>query len=375
MAVIRGTPADDRLQGTEAADSIFGNAGDDHVVAKAGDDTVYGGRGEDRLSGDDGADRLFGEGGFDNLTGGQGNDRLFGGASNDVFSDIDGYSGRDVFDGGDGIDQFYASNDPAAGGVVITLAENGAYGQSRQGGVVDILRNIENVDATPYDDRVIGNSAANTIGFSRGGGSDAVYGRGGNDTLFGNNDDDGTGDVSLLAGDAGNDRIYSGYGVFRILGGSGADRIQLQYDFTGDNLQDPPGDVTTRDSVDLGADQARDTVAADIGYVFDDVDALPLGMGVDRVSRFGAEDGLFVRMDLVDVSGTLDSDRNGRIDNADADVRSVSGDLVLDFDSLFQRETGNALGIGDQHIVLADVASIDADQLLSAYPGPSDFIV
>lgn len=60
----------------------------------------------------------------------------------------------------------------------------------------------------------------------------------------------------------------------------------------------------------------------------------------------------------------LDSNTDGRISDADRDVRLVGRDLVIDFDALFNRESGPPLPGGDQHVVLQHVTSFDADQLV-----------
>lgn len=59
MAVIIGTPGDDRLVGTEAADTILGGAGSDRIDAGAGNDLIRGGAGADFMLGGAGNDTFL----------------------------------------------------------------------------------------------------------------------------------------------------------------------------------------------------------------------------------------------------------------------------------------------------------------------------
>ncbi len=375
MATITGTGGADRLRGTLGADAIFGLGGADQVFAKAGADAVDGGAGADDLNGELGDDRLIGGDGGDNLEGGQGQDRLFGGAGDDVLADFArgpdgddvladfarGPDGDDVFDGGAGRDVLSFFTFGGTAGVTLTLGAGGAQSRAFQGAEVDVVRGVEDVLGSDGADRLVGNDGANRL--SGGGGNDRLEGRGGDDTV------NSGGASVVLDGGAGDDSVVGGGGVNRLRGGAGADRLS--------SSADTLAGVSDRDFIDLGADGAADTVQA---YVSDEVTEGRIGFGVDRVSNFRAQDRLYVGVDpdsgSISVRGFIDSNGDGRVDDADADARLVGGDLVLDIDALYQRATGTALGIGDQHVVLAGTAGIDADQVLSAPSAAgADFLV
>lgn len=213
----------------------YGGAGDDIIHARDGNDTVYGEAGNDRLYGMDGDDTLYGGDGDDRLYGdntdtdltGTGNDSLYGGAGNDM---LWGHSGDDLLDGGDGNDQMYGmeDNDTFIGGQGNDLMDGGSgfdtvdysrltskvdvyltHGRTdKAGGETDILRSIEKVIATAYDDSIVlGDSHEEVHG---GDGHDTVYARAGNDTIY---------------GDGGDDRLYGMDGDDVIYGGDGNDRL------------------------------------------------------------------------------------------------------------------------------------------------------
>lgn len=129
----------------------------------------------------------------------------------------------DTFDGGAGNDTVDYSN--AAGGVISSLVA-GAAGNT--GG--DSFNNVENLIGSRFDDRLTGDSGANTI--SGGGGGDTLNGGDGDDSLSGQ-----TGRDSLLGG-AGADALSGGRGNDTLLGGDGNDVL------SGDR---------GRDSIDGGA--------------------------------------------------------------------------------------------------------------------------
>lgn len=330
MAIIRGTDGADRLSGTPAADTILGRGGDD---------------------------RLFGENGNDFLTGGRGNDRSFGGAGSDLFSDgADGADGNDLFDGGAGIDRLdYRGNGT---GVNLTLGTDGTATLARQGREVDTVRGVENVDGSVHADGIVGNNLANVI--LGHGGSDRLEGRGGNDRLLGgfSTEDDAT---LVIDGGAGNDFINGGRGsAARLIAGTGSDRV-----FASTDARFEPPRV---DFVDLGQDSDKDVLLA-FGNLDPEADRV-FGFGVDRVANFRAADGLslqvFVDSDVgrFNAGDLLDSNGDGRISGADQDVRQVGRDLLLDIDALLDREGIAPLPGGDQHIVLQNLLSFDADQLI-----------
>src|SRR5262245_41907346 len=86
-AVVRGTPADDRLHGTARPDLISG---------EAGNDVIHGGPGSDVELGGDGNDTLYGGRGADQLHGGPGDDTLFALANDNRRDLVDCGAGDDT---------------------------------------------------------------------------------------------------------------------------------------------------------------------------------------------------------------------------------------------------------------------------------------
>ncbi|MES2632351.1 MAG: calcium-binding protein [Pseudomonadota bacterium] len=128
----------------------------------------------------------------DTLTGHDGPDRFTGGLGDDV---IDGGAGGATDNNDTAV--YVASNswvlmNPVVGGIRANLetgAVTGAWGN-------DSLVGIEHIDATAYDDELIGNSADNLL--NAGAGNDTLHGGGGDDTLAG---DEGF-DTAFYAGPA-----------------------------------------------------------------------------------------------------------------------------------------------------------------------------
>jgi Ca2+-binding RTX toxin-like protein len=321
-AILQGNGGDDQLTGGGGNDILDGGDNDDDLNGGSGDDTINGGSGNDFLTGGLGSDMLDGGDDFDIvsyantsltvgvtilldangsqlngtagealgdtiknveyiigtqyrdfiegdngnnvLEGGLGDDLLFGFRGDDV---IQGGAGADTLDGGDGND--WTSYIESTAGVQVNLETNQGTGGDAEG---DILRNLENVKGSIYEDSLTGNSANNYLDGS--GGDDTFYGSLGSDTIDGGagidnlrysrlpqavavNLKDGTtnkgdtiilaaanlstienlegtlfddslgGDIgdNLLVGLAGNDRISGDDGNDRIIGGKGADAI------------------------------------------------------------------------------------------------------------------------------------------------------
>ena len=165
------------------------------LEAPAGDkaDLIVGSAEVDTLDGKEGADHLYGYAGNDMLTGGVGDDRLFGGAGNDI---LEGGAGADRVVGGAGLDTAsYAGSagDTDGAGVVVNLLTSSVTGNDAEG---DILVGIENLEGSAHKDRLIGDTAANTL-----------KGLAGDDRLFGGAGDD------ILEGGAGADRLVGGVGT------------------------------------------------------------------------------------------------------------------------------------------------------------------
>lgn len=296
-----GGTGHDRLVGAGADDFLFGQSGDDVLIGGIGIDHLFGGAGNDQLdsgwggglleggSGDDtytvrstkdvvneyanqGVDQVntelltlslaagrstqyanvenlayTGTGNFTGtgnaranvIAGNAGKDRLFGMNGNDTLS---GGAGADRLDGGANFDT--ASYRNAAARVVVYLSGKIA-GQGEAAG--DVFTSIENVHGSAFNDKIAGNSAANTL-----------CGLAGADTL---------------AGGAGSDRLY---------GGSGADHFLFQTGYDTDAVMDFADNVDSL-HIDIGA-----AMTVSKGMTF------AAQAGADVVFDFGAGDVLRV---------------------------------------------------------------------------------
>ena len=251
-----GSSSNDVLTGDTQANSINGGSGDDVINGGLGNDQIVGGSGSDTAdfsgatkpiaadlslgtaTGGSGSDSLAG---IENLNGGAGNDSLTGdgqanvingGLGNDL---IVGGLGDDSFTGGGGTDTVdYGS---ASNAVTVNLAAGFAQGQG-----TDSLSGITNVNASPYNDSLIGNSNANLL--NGGNGVDTVsYDSTSNgvtanlatgvatvtgqaaDKLIGIENLIGGSGNDTLTGDAGNNVLSGGAGNDTLAGGTGTDTV------------------------------------------------------------------------------------------------------------------------------------------------------
>jgi len=145
---------------------LIGDGGPNTLVAGAGNDTLVGRAGDDALVGGAGDNLLFGEDGNDTLTGRHGNDLLPGEAGDDVLT---GGQGNDLLDGGDDVDTVRFADAPS--GVTVNLGTTTAQLTSADEGR-DTIRNIENVEGSPFGDLITGGPGANFL-----------FGGAGDDTL------------------------------------------------------------------------------------------------------------------------------------------------------------------------------------------------
>ena len=215
---ISGLGGNDNLRGQDGNDILDGGAGDDFLYVGSGSDTVLGGAGRDTLSYESsssgvGLTLVNGTGqalhgvstdslsGIENVLGSSfgdvismgdsdangayvfgnaGDDSLTGGAN---FQNFIGGSGADTIDGGAGTDQVsyaYTYNEPpvTGRGVVVDLAAGTVMDNW---GSHDVLRNIENIEGSQYDDSLVGDSNSNYI--NGGAGADTIDGGAGSDQV------------------------------------------------------------------------------------------------------------------------------------------------------------------------------------------------
>ena len=216
MAEIIGNDGFNILIGTAAPDTIYGLGGNDDIQGQEGNDTIYG---DGRAPGvidpgfRSGARILpgvispFEPYGNDSLNGGAGDDTLIAGDGNDI---LRGNAGNDLLDGGNGID--WATYGDAVAAVVVNLGGQTATG----GGGNDVLKSIEVVDGSNFNDIMSGDSRDNTL---RGGnGNDNLFGLDGNDQLAGKLG------VDRLFGEGGDDILSELDGGNLLDGGAGRDQ-------------------------------------------------------------------------------------------------------------------------------------------------------
>ncbi len=227
--------------GSRYADFIVGS--DDHNIIEggAGADTIVGLGGNDWVSyefaaapiaintagtgwaGDATGDVVTG---IENIRGSAFGDYLFG---DDGANILRGDGGADVLYGAGNSDTIYYSTSNAA--VRVDLSTNSASGGDAEG---DTLVSVENVFGSAYGDRLIGDSASNTlVGWN---GWDTLTGNGGND-IFRFAETGGAADVVTDFWREHGDLIdVSGYGAdaFTFIGTARyTGRMQLWYSFSG----------------------------------------------------------------------------------------------------------------------------------------------
>ena len=197
-----GGPGADLLNGGSGTDTVSYARSDSEVVVSLASGTAYRGHAAgdtivdvENLEGSSYADRLLGNNAANSLWGRAGNDTLAGRAGDDT---LDGGSGADLLNGGRGTDTVsYARSDSE---VVVSLASGAAYRGHAAG---DTIVDIENLEGSPYADRLLGDNAANSL-WGRAG-NDTLEGRAGDDTL------DGGSGADLLNGGRGTDTVsYAG---------------------------------------------------------------------------------------------------------------------------------------------------------------------
>jgi Ca2+-binding RTX toxin-like protein len=268
LTYVVGGSGNDTIVGSLLADTILGGFGNDSLQGQFGGDLIDGGSGNDTLGTN---------GSFDNtLRGGTGDDviEVIGGGINEGGAGADTFVVRsqsligdadtldnDIFDGGDDIDTFDASNE-LINGFVINLASGLVDSGNAGGGHTVGIQNVENATGTNQLDVLTGDGIANVLlglagddiidggagndtiaggagndsllagadddQATGGTGNDTLYGFGGNDTLAGNDGNDAVrgnlGD-DLVSGEAGNDTVIGGAGNDIIYGGAGNDLV------------------------------------------------------------------------------------------------------------------------------------------------------
>ncbi|UWQ61144.1 Hint domain-containing protein [Leisingera caerulea] len=242
-------PGDDLLTGGEGDDTILGGGGNDTIDGGDGSDSVDGGTGDDVIDTSRDSGVPLPDRGFPGYTGTDPDipfipadpdpaddmDTVLGGAGNDTISTgddadlIDGGTGMDVIDGGiddDTIDGG-AGDDFLAGNEGSDILYGRGGDDTIFGGLDPAFPDGLNITDDGSDGRPADPDPAN--------GMDTIRGGGGNDLIYGQDDDDyitgGSGDDTIDAGidddvvrgGAGNDLITGGHGADTLSGGGGRD--------------------------------------------------------------------------------------------------------------------------------------------------------
>jgi Ca2+-binding RTX toxin-like protein len=217
---IYGSTGDDTIYGDSGNDLIYGNEEDDEIHGGSEEDDIYGGTGEDTIYGDSGNDLIYGNEEDDEIHGGSGEDDIYGGTGEDtIYGDgdndvIEGNDDDDEIHGGSGEDEIYGydGNDLIHG----NSGDDLIYG----GNGSDRIYGDEN------NDIIYGENESDII--FGGAHDDHIYGQNGDDILLG---DDGDAQLSSFATDSnvessdGNDHIYGEAGSDIIIGGGANDTI------------------------------------------------------------------------------------------------------------------------------------------------------
>jgi Ca2+-binding RTX toxin-like protein len=356
---VRGSAFNDTLIGSQRADNVTelfeGGAGDDSINGGGGFDIVRfdgatggvtaslatgsatgAGIGTDTFTNVEG---LFGSSFNDSLVGGlAANGTIWTDGLTEIFR---GGAGNDTIDGGQGYDRADYTN--ATTGVVVTLNDT-ADGSASDGlGGTDVLRNIEGVRGSVFNDTLTGSSTAAFESFEGREGNDSINGNGGidradylrskagvsvdlsantasndgyggvdtllniewvrgsrdfNDTIVGSVADnrlEGMGGNDSISGLGGNDTLLGGAGNDTLIGGDGFDTA----DYSGAGT---PVSVILYGNQVFGVDSGNDSVAgiehiigtagADLMYGDDGANRFEGGLGEDTLDGGGGEDTL-----------------------------------------------------------------------------------
>ena len=335
------------------------NTNDDSIVAGAGDDTIYGGLGNDTIEADEGNDEVFGGDGADSIFGFEGSDTVDGGAGDDFINtrtspgtglpdqgyadtsgsglsypgDTDPNNDRDSVLGGDGNDTILTGddNDTIFGGTGADSVDAGFDDDSIAGeaGNDTLEGNDGNdtVDGGADDDLIYGDVSPsnpdypiyaayelpndgtddlpdnNADSLSGGTGNDTIYGQDDDDTLLGGDGNDvldGGLDNDSLLGEAGTDSLVGGHGDDVLDGGADNDTL-----FGGDGSDTLLGG--TGDDV-LDGDNAFSTGAADLISGGDGNDEIIGDVGNDTLSGDAGNDTIYAGADDDLIDGGTGSD-------------------------------------------------------------------
>jgi Ca2+-binding RTX toxin-like protein len=437
VETVIGSAFADRITGTDANEALLGRDGNDVLDGGRGNDALDGGNGDDVLLASLGDDLMIGNGGlgdtvdFSNIgsgvtvrlngtladpnaptiaitTGAGLNDKLLlvenaigtafddtffadnrgnvlrGMGGNDTFTFSTTPSGRDILDGGAGVDTADFSNAPTA--ITVTVINFGgtlgaAY-RAANGNPLstvtwfDDLVSVENLVGSAFGDQLVGqNLVDNRI--DGGAGNDKLFGLSGNDVLIG-----GAGGDQLDGGDGIDTIDYSGSaaGVAMALTATvGAARAGAGGDAAGDVILWTVENVIGSNAVDniTGSLAANAIVSGNGGADLAGADLIKGGGGADVVVANGSGvirlwgDGADLASAGVDTFKHVGSGTAWIMDWQDGEQvkldASYTGSLISTAVDGVQDWVALLAGAADTFVVLGDTTTMDAAAAQARY--------
>jgi fimbrial isopeptide formation D2 family protein len=349
----------DMIFGNRGRDVLKGGEGRDSAYGGKENDLIYGGKDEDLIFGDQGSDTLVGDLGNDTVVGGNGNPGDPEGVENDLLFGLDG---NDLLLGNRGNDSIVSGSgdDTACGG----LEDDFIWGEAGNDRLFGELGN-DTICGGEGNDTIVG---SNGVPGSPNDGRDMLVGGAGDDSIFGNDEDD------RLEGSSGNDSLYGGRGNDTFVAGSGND---LAFgDLGNDSIEGGEGNDTLVGSngVPGSPDDGNDTLVGgngdDLMFGNEQDDILGAGGGNDVVFGGQGNDAIAGEAgnDLIygDVGDDLISGGAGAdvfvlaigtgtdtiVDfEVGVDLLGLAGELTFEQLTFTQEEGITIVGVGDVPIV------------------------
>jgi len=307
---IRGSNYDDQITGGNKASDGF-----ERFYGNKGNDTIDGGTGYDRVDHHNspgpvtvqlgGEGEGFAQDGFGtrdvlrNIEGASGSsfDDLLMGTDTAPFESFEGMWGNDTIDGRGGIDRLDLIRSGLGATVVLGMNQADGYAIDGQASFItglssrDILRGIENVRGSIFDDAINGNEQANKLeGLA---GKDALSGGAGNDILIGGADNDsldgGEGDdTAVFSGERSQYQWSANNGKVAIIGPDGGDDlVGIEFLQFNDQTVSLKADTTAPKVTGTTPAPGSTNVPVDANFVVSFDEAIALGTGNITVSFAG----------------------------------------------------------------------------------------